>query len=65
MADSYPLSPLEHRITALRENLHAMIRSSEKALGEERARADAVIANLTKELDDLISARDILARDGD
>lgn len=63
MSDPYPLSPLEHRIAALREHLHAMMRGSEKASGEDRARADALIANLAKELDELISERNILARD--
>jgi hypothetical protein len=63
--ESYPLSPLEHRITTLREHLRALVRNSERASGEERTRADAVIADLSKELDHLISERHILARDSD
>ena len=52
-----------HRIAALREHLHAVICGSETVSGEDRSWADALIANLTEELDELILERDILVRD--
>lgn len=63
VADAYPLSPLEHRISVLREQLHATIRNAASLSGQERAQADALIANLANELDALVAERNILARD--
>jgi hypothetical protein len=63
MPDDYPLSILDHRISTLRDKLHAM--SQELATQTDVARDDlaARITVETKELDELVFERDILAAD--
>jgi hypothetical protein len=63
MADDFPLSILDHRISALREKLHGMYGQLASLSGDERARLSERIAAEAKELDGLVAERDILAAD--
>jgi hypothetical protein len=63
MADDFPLSILDHRISMLREKLHGMYGQLASLGGDERAKLSERIAAETKELDGLVAERDILAAD--
>jgi hypothetical protein len=63
MADDYPLSILDHRITTTRDRIRAMSGELASRSGEERSKLSDRIAEMTRELDDLIDERDILAAD--
>ena len=64
MADDFPLSILDHRISTLRDRIHEMpVCSLPRSTGEERTKLSEHIAAEAKELDGLVSERDILAAD--
>jgi hypothetical protein len=63
MADDFPLSILNHRISTLREKLHGMYGQLASLSGDERAKLSERIAAEAKELDGLVAERDILAAD--
>jgi uncharacterized small protein (DUF1192 family) len=63
MTNEYPLSILDHRISTLRETIRRMSEEFATSSGEEHAKLSARIAASTKELDNLVAERDILAAD--
>jgi hypothetical protein len=64
MSDDYPLSILDHRISSLRDKLHAMSHDLAAArTGPARDELAARIAAETKALDELVFERDTLAGD--
>jgi hypothetical protein len=63
MPDDYPLSILDHRISTLRDKLHAMLLEFATQTGVARDELAARIATETKELDELVLQRDTLAAD--
>ena len=63
MSDDYPLSILDHRITTLRDRLHALSQELYQAHGDQRAKLADRLAALSKEIDELVAERDILASD--
>jgi hypothetical protein len=63
MPDNYPLSILDHRISTLREKLHAMLPELAMQNGVARDELAARIAAETKELDEFVFERDTLAAD--
>jgi hypothetical protein len=63
MPDDYPLSILDHRISTLRDKLHAMAQELATQTGVARDDLAARITVETKELDELVFERDILAAD--
>jgi hypothetical protein len=63
MADDFPLSILDHRISTLREKLHEMYGQLASLSSDERAKLSERIAAEAKELDGLVAERDILAAD--
>jgi hypothetical protein len=63
MPDDYPLSILDHRISTMREKLHAMSHELAAQAGPARDELAARIAAETKELDELVFERDTLAAD--
>jgi uncharacterized small protein (DUF1192 family) len=63
MADDFPLSILDHRISTLREMIHRMYGDLSSLTGDERIKLSERIAAETKELDGLVAERNILAAD--
>jgi hypothetical protein len=63
MADDFPLSILDHRISTLREKIHGMYGQLASLSGDDRTRLSERITAETKELDSLVEERDILAAD--
>jgi hypothetical protein len=63
MTDDYPLTMLEHRISALRDRLAAASREGDGLTGDAHAAHAARVADLARELDELEKERDILAAD--
>jgi hypothetical protein len=63
MPADYPLSILDHRISTLRDKLHAMSQELATQTGVARDDLAARITVETKELDELVFERDILAAD--
>ena len=63
MADDFPLSILDHRISTLRDKIHEMHGKLASLMGEERTKLSEHIAAEAKELDGLVAERDILAAD--
>ena len=63
MADDFPLSILDHRISTLRERIHEMYGKLVSLTGDNRTKLSERIAAEAKELDGLIAERDILAAD--
>ena len=63
MADDFPLSILDHRISTLREKIHEMYGQLASLTGDDRATLSDRITTEAKELDGLVAERDILAAD--
>jgi hypothetical protein len=63
MADDFPLSILDHRISAMREKIHEMRGNLASLTGDERTKLSEHIAAEAKELDGLVAERNILAAD--
>jgi hypothetical protein len=63
LPNDYPLSILDHRISTLRDKLRAMSQQLVTQTGVARDELAARIAAETKELDELVFERDILAAD--
>lgn len=63
MPEDYPLSILDHRISMLRDRLHALSRDMATRRGADRDAMAGRIAAETKELDELVFERDTLAGD--
>jgi hypothetical protein len=63
LPNDYPLSILDHRISTLRDKLRAMSQELVTQTGVARDELAARIAAETKELDELVFERDILAAD--
>jgi hypothetical protein len=63
MADDFPLSILDHRISSLREKIHEMHGHLASLTGDERSRLSEHIMAEAKELDGLVKERNILAAD--
>ena len=63
MANDFPLSILDHRISTLREKIHEMHGQLALLTGDDRTRQSERITAEAKELDGLVAERDILAAD--
>jgi hypothetical protein len=63
MADDFPLSILDHRISTLREKIQEMYGQLASLTGDDRTRLSERITAAAKELDGLVEERDILAAD--
>jgi hypothetical protein len=63
MADDFPLSILDRRISAMREKIHEMRGNLALLTGDERTKLSEHIAAEAKELDGLVAERNILAAD--
>ena len=63
MPDDYPLSVLDHRISTLRDKLHALSHELATQTGAARDELTARIAADTRELNELVFERDTLQAD--
>ena len=63
MPDDYPLSIFDHRISTLRDKLRTMSHELVTQTGVARDELAVRIAAETKELDELVFERDMLAAD--
>ena len=63
MPDDYPLSVLDHRISTLRDKLHALSDELATQTGAARDELTARIAAETRELNELVFERDTLQAD--
>jgi hypothetical protein len=63
MADDFPLSILDHRISTLREKIQEMYGQLASLTGDDRTGLSERITAAAKELDGLVEERDILAAD--
>jgi len=63
MADDFPLSILDHRISTLRENIREMHGQLASLTGDDRTKLSKRITAEANELEGLVAERDILAAD--